>query len=190
MIHSAAVELTLEKGLEHATIEAIADEANVSPRTFFNYFNSKEDAILGMQEPSIAEHGWNEFEPTGDLLVKASRLLLTVAQSTFGGDRATSRRYEVQARYPELTQRRLSYIGKAEKLVLELVHQRLTESEHWRAAAPDLPPREAAQVIVSVSSATVRFVMQQGSPVRDVTAQFEALDAASSFFQRVLRKAI
>lgn len=190
MIHSAATELTLEKGLEHATIEAIADEANISPRTFFNYFSSKEDAILGMQEPSIDEHLQNEFELTGDLLDNVSELLLTVAQSTYGGDRATSRRYEVQARYPELNQRRLSYISKAEKLVIDLVHTRLAESEYWRTDAPDLPPREVAQVLVLMGSATVRFVMQRGSPVRDVTAQFEALDRASTFFQKVLRKAI
>jgi AcrR family transcriptional regulator len=30
------------------TIEAIAEAAGVSPRTFFNYLSSKEDAIVGI----------------------------------------------------------------------------------------------------------------------------------------------
>src|SRR5690554_2629029 len=47
-LERATVELALEHGLEHVTIEQIAERADVSPRTFFNYFGSKEDALLGV----------------------------------------------------------------------------------------------------------------------------------------------
>jgi hypothetical protein len=40
-IHEAAASLAQQRGLEHATVEAIAESAGVSPRTFFNYFPSK-----------------------------------------------------------------------------------------------------------------------------------------------------
>lgn len=45
-IHEAAFTLAEERGLASTTIEAIADRADVAPRTFFNYFTCKEDAIL------------------------------------------------------------------------------------------------------------------------------------------------
>lgn len=40
-IHVAAAELALERGLDSATIEAITERADVSTRTFFNYFPTK-----------------------------------------------------------------------------------------------------------------------------------------------------
>lgn len=45
-LHEAAVRLALEQGLDRVTTEAIADAADLSRRTFSNYFPSKEDAIL------------------------------------------------------------------------------------------------------------------------------------------------
>ena len=43
---SAALLLCSEHGLDQVTIEQIADAADVAPRTFFNYFTSKEEAIV------------------------------------------------------------------------------------------------------------------------------------------------
>lgn len=45
-IAAAALKLTLDKGLSDVTIDEIAREAFVSPRTVSNYFPSKEEAVL------------------------------------------------------------------------------------------------------------------------------------------------
>lgn len=45
-IAAAALKLTEEKGLSDVTLEEIAREAFVSPRTISNYFSSKEEAVL------------------------------------------------------------------------------------------------------------------------------------------------
>src|SRR5690625_7013765 len=45
-IRDVALDLALANGVENLTVEAIARAAGVSPRTFFNYFASKEDALV------------------------------------------------------------------------------------------------------------------------------------------------
>jgi AcrR family transcriptional regulator len=45
---SAALQLAEDLGPDRVTIDAIAHAAGVSPRTVFNYFASKDDAIVGL----------------------------------------------------------------------------------------------------------------------------------------------
>jgi len=52
-LHDAAVELFLERGYDATTISDISDRAQTSPRTFFNYFSSKEEIIFATHQ------GWS-----------------------------------------------------------------------------------------------------------------------------------
>jgi AcrR family transcriptional regulator len=45
-IADAALALALDVGLEHVTVEAIAREVFISPRTVSNYFSCKEEAVV------------------------------------------------------------------------------------------------------------------------------------------------
>ena len=57
-ITAAARLATAQKGLNGFTVELLCEEVGISRRTFFNYFPSKEDAIVG--------HLLDEF-PAGDM---------------------------------------------------------------------------------------------------------------------------
>jgi AcrR family transcriptional regulator len=49
-LYSAAVELFVEKGYDHTSIDEIAERADVARGTFFNYFQRKEDIITAWGE--------------------------------------------------------------------------------------------------------------------------------------------
>ncbi|MCU1513281.1 MAG: TetR family transcriptional regulator, partial [Microbacteriaceae bacterium] len=46
-IQAAAISLAQDKGTDRVTVDEISRIADISPRTFFNYFPSKEAALIG-----------------------------------------------------------------------------------------------------------------------------------------------
>lgn len=52
-IIEAGLELFLANGFDETTLDAIAEAADISRRTFFYYFKSKEDIVLAYQSGSI-----------------------------------------------------------------------------------------------------------------------------------------
>jgi AcrR family transcriptional regulator len=45
-LHEAVLRLAVDRGWDAVTVEAVADQANVSRRTFSNYFANKEEALF------------------------------------------------------------------------------------------------------------------------------------------------
>lgn len=54
-LHRAALDLVEQKGFSAVTTDEIAARAGVSPRTFFNYYASKDGAVLGRSAQDLQE---------------------------------------------------------------------------------------------------------------------------------------
>ncbi|MGJ3508472.1 TetR/AcrR family transcriptional regulator [Enemella sp. A6] len=53
-LHRAALDLACAHGVNEVTTEQIAAAAGVSARTFFNYFSTKEAALVGLRDEAIS----------------------------------------------------------------------------------------------------------------------------------------
>lgn len=70
-----ARELTAARGLGGFTVEELAEAAGVSRRTFFNYFEAKEDAVLGARKEIWPEGIDEKFLAHEGSLLEALRFL-------------------------------------------------------------------------------------------------------------------
>lgn len=127
-IHRAAVTLASEVGLEAATVAEISARADVSSRTFFNYYPRKEDAIVGFHEglPSDDELDDLREGDAGALIDDIVRVMLTLF--TTSDDELLTRRRALIAENPDLLQRQWMRLQGVEKRTAQAVADRMRAS--------------------------------------------------------------
>jgi AcrR family transcriptional regulator len=131
-IQRAVLELALERGLERVTIEEISRVADISPRTFFNYFVSKEAAIVGDSPDFIDGEALQHFVdggPNGDLIRDLGYLLADAAERA-SEDRDTQiMRKELHSKYPHLFALRMAGMRVFEDELSAVVARRLLRED-------------------------------------------------------------
>jgi AcrR family transcriptional regulator len=76
-LRRVALDLVAERGFVNVTVEDIAEGADVSPRTFFNYFPSKEAALFGADpERVVALRERIAHGAPGETALEALRVVL------------------------------------------------------------------------------------------------------------------
>jgi AcrR family transcriptional regulator len=76
-IHRAALDLVEESGFDAVTTDQIAARAGVSPRTFFNYFPTKEGAVLGATPADLEEmRVWLGARPADEPILQSIRAIV------------------------------------------------------------------------------------------------------------------
>ncbi len=155
----AAVRLTVERGLSNVTIEDIAREAGVSPRTVNNYFSSKAEAIVARHQDrarGIADHlrARPASEPLWTALREASLTQLDADRDTAPGARTDPQwtaGVRVMIAEPALAGEFLKANVAAEEALAEAIAERLGADVH------DL----RVQLIATTVGGVLRTVIQE-----------------------------
>jgi AcrR family transcriptional regulator len=160
-LEKAAVELVLRDGLEHATIDAISVQADVSPRTFFNYFDCKEDAVLGLRDVEItdaliAEH--LAVYDGADLVESIVGMLFgTIGQPiTEPTTRAT--RIELVLRHPQLLGRQFAQMTRMAERLTAAVRAIIAHGDGTASSAADSP---TAELMLAICGSGVRVAVME-----------------------------
>ncbi|MDR7278049.1 TetR/AcrR family transcriptional regulator [Catenuloplanes atrovinosus] len=163
-LHEAALRLVLRDGLANVTVEAIADAADVSRRTFSNYFSGKEEALLyGDQTRMRAFLDTMRARPADETPWTALRETLVALRDTFGsrGPGVTGQ-LRLLRQQPDLISRQAAIYAEVE--------QELAAEFTARGAAPGLQARIlAATSMAAIRVATTRWIEDNGTtPLPDL----------------------
>ncbi|TDB86859.1 TetR family transcriptional regulator, partial [Micromonospora fluostatini] len=148
---AAALRLVAERGLDQVTVEEISDAADVSARTFFNYFSTKDEALVGDSE-SDRERVLRALAtvPPQVPALQALRLALAeVVDEVQGEAELWLLRMRVVMQHPVLLARLLSGNAATEQALVAAL-----------AARTGLPPDDVYPVlVVAVTGAALRTAM-------------------------------
>jgi len=125
-LHEAALRLVAERGLDDVSVEDIAARADVSPRTFFNYFPTKDDAVLGL-DPDAVQRQVRELadRPADESPVEALRAVaMRQAEEMAGETDLWPLRLSVIDANPALIGRLVAVFGESERVLAEAIAQR------------------------------------------------------------------
>ncbi|NYJ74290.1 MULTISPECIES: TetR/AcrR family transcriptional regulator [Allobranchiibius] len=163
-IADAALDLTLEKGLENVTIEEIAKVAFVSPRTVSNYFLCKEEAIVAAgTQPSKTLLGEFEERPAGEHPLLSLRALLSdfVVGHSPEELELSLRKMDLSLQYPSLRPFETARFDELEESLRDAIATRTgtsvtTDLYPWLAAAAAIAAvKSAMQIWAAATTSTL-----------------------------------
>ncbi len=160
-IRRAAIELGLEHGYENVTVDMICAASSVSPRTFFNYFGSKEGVYISPRKLLPSEQAHRAFvEATGSGVF--SELFSLISETFLATEtdlELLQGRHRLIHRTPELLNREKARISETEEIFVGYVLERFQHAGRSIAETPDLD--DEARMVVALVSGALRFVLQK-----------------------------
>lgn len=181
-LHTAAIAQAREDGVASATVDAIAERAGVSRRTFFNYYPSKEDAILGAMSPVMPEEALDRFfaRVGDDRFTEALRLVIAIVQSTRQVEIKPGVLSSLIVEFPELRDRLIQHVTAAEGLIAAALEQH----SGGRVSSIGQDPA-ALRALVMLAATVLRFAYTD-DPDGVCGPSDEAIDSAIAVFRNVL----
>lgn len=180
--------MTAEHGLNGYTVEEVCEAADISRRTFFNYFPTKEDAIIGHADDDVPSAVIDEFVAGGSdspagaisptLFWDLVRLSLRLAEDMTESEEDTRQLIGVVRKEPQLILRIIGVTEQREAQFAKDVARR-------EGVAPDHPVVQMAVVLLSTiarKSSMAYFSDGNTRPYRDLL--LENISAASLLFSQ------
>ena len=170
-IHRAAVALALENGPDAATVADISARANISPRTFFNYYPTKEDAIVGLHEGLPSDAELDEFRAGGKdgLIHDVVQLLQGVFSPS--DDELMRQTRALIAENPHLIQRQWARLLGVEQRAASAVAERMRACGAFDRLDIDLAARALVMTCSNVLRLSVRTSIDEGTFPGDLDAR-------------------
>jgi AcrR family transcriptional regulator len=159
-IISAAIDLFERQGYDETTVEEIAAAADVSPRTFFRYFDSKLDVIFSEKEDRDDVYAAFAARPAHESVIEAVHQVLRqkIAHEFADGRDLMLRAHRVAFRTPSLRAMSREHMQEEQENIAGVFAQRL-------GTAPDaLEPRVLAATIGGAMSTVFETWAAQDHP--------------------------
>jgi AcrR family transcriptional regulator len=162
-IERAAVDIACDQGYEAATAEAIAAEAGVSLRTFFNYFPSKDTAIVGAGLVRIDEDRARRIleEHGADLLKGIARVARACVAETDPTSTLMRRRRRLIHENPPLFHRHVAADAEFDTWLAAVAAAHLEKHPEQRRLSPETSLEEEAELAVMVVSSAVHYQVRR-----------------------------
>ncbi|WP_105033552.1 TetR family transcriptional regulator [Cryobacterium aureum] len=195
-IQHAVLTLSSERGIDHVTVEDISRVANVSPRTFFNYFPSKDASLIGDAPGMASAEDIEVFVsggPDNDVLADLAMLLSKSLQPTEADREIHQLRREVMKENTYLFGMRMATLRDFENHLQQIIEQRFKADAPAIAADTALGDDPAglnqrALLYTLVAVAAIRHAWRCWAEGDGASPLSERVDASFAEVYRITRR--
>ncbi|MEP6478320.1 MAG: TetR family transcriptional regulator [Rhodoglobus sp.] len=178
-IQVAVLDLVAERGLDKVTVDEISRVADISPRTFFNYFPSKEEALVGDNPELPGGDSVEAFVGAGsstDLIDGVAELLIEAAEHSMEDFLLSSQRRVILKHYPQLFAMRMASMHQFEQDLDAVIARRLAADDP-ALAADSAALTQKSRLVTLIAVAAMRHAWatwSDGESGRDFSARLRS----------------
>ena len=153
-IHHTAYRMSVVEK-KNPTVEEIAEVAGVSPRTFFNYYRTKDEAILGIKPPQLSQRQVDLLAQTdrSALFEVVVSVLFDVVQASVVDPQNLKQRFEPFRERPEHRIFLSRHLSNSESLV----HDAIVGHFEEQSAGKDETVVQSARALTMLAASVLRF---------------------------------
>ncbi|KZB79708.1 TetR family transcriptional regulator [Amycolatopsis regifaucium] len=158
---SAAVDLFVAHGYEATTIDEIAAAAGIGRRTFFRYFDAKDDVLFANHDEIVAEmeEAFAAADPSRDPVEVACAAVSLVLDSYAADLDGSLKRFTLTRTVPSLRDKEVATVDRYQRVLARYLQRRFEEQGDTMAA---LRAAVAAAAIAAANNHVLRRWLRSG----------------------------